>query len=103
MSDNQDIVFAPLGGLGEVGMNCALYGFGVKGKRKWLMVDLGLSFGEGLEQPNGRGDGRQAMRLALAARRLAHIVVQLLRTAAALLVMAFAADTFRHGRRIPSG
>lgn len=45
MSDNQDIVFAPLGGLGEVGMNCALYGFGVKGKRKWLMVDLGLSFG----------------------------------------------------------
>lgn len=41
---NTDLVFAPLGGLGEIGMNAALYGFGPKGRRKWLMVDLGVAF-----------------------------------------------------------
>ncbi len=44
MSDENDIVFAPLGGLGEIGMNCALYGFGPQRTRKWLMVDLGVAF-----------------------------------------------------------
>ena len=45
MSDDSELVFAPLGGLGEIGMNCALYGIGPKKARKWLMVDLGLAFG----------------------------------------------------------
>ncbi|MBV8472583.1 MAG: ribonuclease J, partial [Hyphomicrobiales bacterium] len=44
MSDENDIVFAPLGGLGEIGMNCALYGYGPQRARKWLMVDLGVAF-----------------------------------------------------------
>jgi ribonuclease J len=44
MSDDNEIVFAPLGGLGEIGMNCALYGFGPPRSRKWLMVDLGVAF-----------------------------------------------------------
>jgi ribonuclease J len=44
MTDDSQLVFAPLGGLGEVGMNCALYGFGPAKHRKWLMVDLGVSF-----------------------------------------------------------
>ncbi len=44
MTDNSQLVFAPLGGLGEVGMNCALYGFGPPHNRKWLMVDLGVAF-----------------------------------------------------------
>ena len=44
MTDDNELVFAPLGGLGEIGMNCALYGFGPPKKRKWLMVDLGLAF-----------------------------------------------------------
>ena len=44
MSDDNELVFAPLGGLGEVGMNCALYGFGPPRGRKWLMVDLGVAF-----------------------------------------------------------
>jgi len=44
MSDDNAIVFAPLGGLGEIGMNCALYGFGPPRGRKWLMVDLGVAF-----------------------------------------------------------
>ncbi|MGD0642859.1 MAG: ribonuclease J [Roseiarcus sp.] len=44
MSDDNELVFAPLGGLGEIGMNCALYGFGPPRRRKWLMVDLGVAF-----------------------------------------------------------
>jgi ribonuclease J len=44
MQNNADLVFAPLGGLGEIGMNCALYGFGPPRARKWLMVDCGLAF-----------------------------------------------------------
>jgi len=44
MSDANELVFAPLGGLGEIGMNCALYGFGPPRHRKWLMVDIGLAF-----------------------------------------------------------
>ena len=41
---NDELVFAPLGGLGEIGMNLALYGFGPKGRMKWLMVDCGIAF-----------------------------------------------------------
>ena len=44
MTDANELVFAPLGGLGEIGMNCALYGFGPPRNRKWLMVDIGLAF-----------------------------------------------------------
>ena len=41
---SDELVFVPLGGLGEIGMNAALYGFGPPKRRKWIMVDLGLSF-----------------------------------------------------------
>jgi ribonuclease J len=44
MSQKKEFVFAALGGLGEIGMNCALYGYGPARKRKWLMVDLGVAF-----------------------------------------------------------
>src|SRR5271166_5462908 len=44
MTDDDELVFAPLGGLGEIGMNCALYGYGPAKARKWLMVDLGVAF-----------------------------------------------------------
>ena len=44
MTDNNEFVFAALGGLGEIGMNCALYGYGPPKARKWLMVDLGVAF-----------------------------------------------------------
>ena len=33
-SAQEELVFAPLGGLGEIGMNAALYGFGPASKRK---------------------------------------------------------------------
>ena len=44
MADREEIVFAPLGGLGEIGMNAALYGFGPAKKRKWILVDCGVAF-----------------------------------------------------------
>jgi ribonuclease J len=39
-----ELVFAALGGLGEIGMNAYLYGLGEAKARRWLMVDLGLTF-----------------------------------------------------------
>jgi ribonuclease J len=39
-----ELLFVPLGGLGEIGMNLAVYGFGPKTDRKWLMVDCGVTF-----------------------------------------------------------
>ena len=50
MTDGNEFVFAPLGGLGEIGMNCALYGYGPANARQWLMVDLGVAFA-GEEMP----------------------------------------------------
>jgi ribonuclease J len=44
MAAEDEFVFVPLGGLGEIGMNCALYGFGPPRARKWIMVDLGVAF-----------------------------------------------------------
>lgn len=41
---DDELVFLPLGGLGEIGMNLALYGFGPRGRWKWLMVDCGVGF-----------------------------------------------------------
>jgi ribonuclease J len=40
----QELLFAPLGGVGEIGMNLALYGLGDGPKRQWIAVDLGVSF-----------------------------------------------------------
>ena len=39
-----EFVFVPLGGVGEIGMNIAMYGFGPAKKRKWLIVDVGVTF-----------------------------------------------------------
>ncbi len=43
-SNNEDIVFVALGGLGEIGMNVYLYGVGPADDRQWIMVDLGITF-----------------------------------------------------------
>jgi ribonuclease J len=40
----QELVFAPLGGVGEIGMNLSIYGIGDERRRQWLAVDLGVSF-----------------------------------------------------------
>lgn len=39
-----ELVMAPLGGIGEIGMNATLYGFGPRSRRKWIMVDCGVAF-----------------------------------------------------------
>jgi ribonuclease J len=39
-----ELVFAALGGVGEIGMNLGIYGFGPVDRRQWLLVDLGVSF-----------------------------------------------------------
>jgi ribonuclease J len=44
MADKDELVFLPLGGVGEIGMNLALYGFGPPERRQWIMVDCGVSF-----------------------------------------------------------
>src|SRR5690606_21962562 len=43
-TEADQLVFCPLGGVGEIGMNFALYGFGPARARKWLVVDVGVSF-----------------------------------------------------------
>src|SRR5216684_4756530 len=39
-----ELVFAPLGGVGEIGMNLAIYGLGDERRRQWIVVDLGVAF-----------------------------------------------------------
>ena len=46
-----ELVFMALGGIGEIGMNCYLYGLGPPDARQWLMVDLGITFPEGENDP----------------------------------------------------
>ena len=42
MTPGNELIFLPLGGAGEIGMNVTLYGC----EGKWLMVDLGMTFGD---------------------------------------------------------
>ena len=44
MEKEDELVFLPLGGVGEIGMNLALYGYGPKTNRQWIMVDCGVTF-----------------------------------------------------------
>nr|WP_291895994.1 ribonuclease J [Maricaulis sp.] len=44
MSDS--VYFLPLGGSDEIGMNLNLYGYGPEEKRKWVIVDCGVTFGD---------------------------------------------------------
>ena len=43
-TDGDELVFVPLGGIGEIGMNAGLYGYGNKKNRRWILVDCGLAF-----------------------------------------------------------
>lgn len=45
-SSQDELVFLPLGGSNEIGMNFNLYGFGPAHDRKWIVVDLGVTFGD---------------------------------------------------------
>lgn len=41
-----ELVFLPLGGSNEIGMNFNLYGYGPEHDRRWVVVDLGVTFGD---------------------------------------------------------
>jgi ribonuclease J len=41
---NDELLFLPLGGAGEIGMNLSLYGWGPPGRHRWLMIDCGIGF-----------------------------------------------------------
>jgi len=43
---DDEFVFLPLGGSGEIGMNLNLYGYGPERDRQWLIVDVGVTFGD---------------------------------------------------------
>ena len=46
VNPDDELVFLPLGGSNEIGMNFNLYGFGPPHARKWIVVDLGVTFGD---------------------------------------------------------
>ena len=41
---NERIIYLPLGGAGEIGMNCYVYGYGAPGEERLIVVDLGVAF-----------------------------------------------------------
>jgi ribonuclease J len=44
-----ELVFLPLGGIGEIGLNVYLYGLGPAEDRQWLMIDCGITFPDASE------------------------------------------------------
>ncbi len=50
MAQNE-LVFLPLGGSGEIGMNFNAYGFGPPDDRQWIIVDCGVLFGRETTAP----------------------------------------------------
>jgi ribonuclease J len=45
MAPQDELVFLPLGGSGEIGMNFNAYGYGPENDRQWIIVDCGVLFG----------------------------------------------------------
>lgn len=45
MSTNR-LIYLPLGGAGEVGMNCYVFGYGPEDRERLIVVDLGVTFGD---------------------------------------------------------
>ena len=41
-----ELIYCPLGGAGEIGMNMNLYGFGKEDNHKWIIIDLGVTFAD---------------------------------------------------------
>ena len=42
----EEFIFCPLGGSGEIGMNMNLFSYGDEGNRKWIIVDIGVTFAD---------------------------------------------------------
>ena len=43
---SEELLFVPLGGVGEIGMNFSMYGYGVPDSRRWIIVDVGIGFAD---------------------------------------------------------
>jgi len=42
----EELIFCPLGGSGEIGMNMNLYAYGTEKNQKWIIVDMGVTFAD---------------------------------------------------------
>ncbi len=42
----EELLFCPLGGSGEIGMNLNLYAYGKSDNQKWIIVDVGVTFAD---------------------------------------------------------
>ncbi|HRO14084.1 MAG TPA: ribonuclease J [Paracoccus sp. (in: a-proteobacteria)] len=43
---SERLIYLPLGGAGEIGMNAYVYGYGRPGRERLILVDLGVTFGD---------------------------------------------------------
>ncbi len=46
MKKKEELIFCPLGGSGEIGMNMNLYAYGSEENQKWIIVDMGVTFAD---------------------------------------------------------
>ena len=46
MNKKEEFIFCPLGGSGEIGMNMNLFAYGKQENRKWIIVDIGVTFAD---------------------------------------------------------
>jgi ribonuclease J len=44
--NKEEFIFCPLGGSGEIGMNMNLFAYGTLENRKWIIVDIGVTFAD---------------------------------------------------------
>ncbi len=42
----EELIFCPLGGSGEIGMNMNLFAYGSEMNQKWIIVDMGVTFAD---------------------------------------------------------
>ena len=42
----EELIFCPLGGSGEIGMNMNLFAYGKEDNQKWIIVDMGVTFAD---------------------------------------------------------
>jgi len=43
---SEELIFCPLGGSGEIGMNMNLFAYGKPDNQKWIIVDMGVTFAD---------------------------------------------------------
>ena len=44
--NKEELIFCPLGGSGEIGANMNLYAYGAEDNKKWIIVDMGITFAD---------------------------------------------------------